>query len=758
MKCLKFQSHSTLCGALLILGVCGLLLATCSNAWAQAKQPQPNSLPSDDLSAVLNRRGNVTLRDTSITDAMFVLRKQWDVDMVISASIDGTVNAVFTNATLREILDSLLLSRGFGYRAVGRSIVILPLDQIGALKPLFDSEVVTLKYANPNEMKEAVELLLSPHGKVMAMPSTKSLLVLDYPDRIKLVKQRIGMLDLPLAPDRTNAPNMVGPNGTGTNGGNPMAANLEVRVFRPQYVKIDTLQPAIDNLLSPDGRVALIANEDQIMVADRPEVMAVIEEAVLELDQPRPQVRIWALIYDCSLEDVARLGVNWNSGVFSNGRQANGNPRDQLLLNALTAAAPPAGAANGALTLMSVGRNVSLTAIINALQTSKDSKLLADPNVTVMNHEPAKIQIVTEVPYQQLTQGIQGGTIGTTAFREAGVTLEVTPHIARDQTISMIVNPRFSVLTGFTENDEQPIIDRREAKTTVRVTNGETFVLGGLRQKTKIIDRSGIPGLQDVKFMKIGKLFQYKAETLRESELLVFITPEIVPTTATPRPREDAAARFGTEELDLNRPAPPSCKPYLAVDPVHDGGPGKGIRVEHMPVEIISSPVPNVPVIPNDPNTPQLIPDPNQPGVSAMPQRHINQKDPPQSLVERLKGKIQSNNASGSSGGAGNRNSSSSRSNSGGNNNSNGSSSPFNFSIPGLQNILPGPAGIQPMKGERPAKEPNKAAAPGKATVSPPGRASLKSSDRDEPPFEPIEINATGSSAVTVTPTRKTTR
>ena len=144
------------------------------------------------------------------------------------------------------------------------------------------------------------------------------------------------------------------------------------------------------------------------------------------------------------------------------------------------------------------------------------------------------IQIVTEVPYQQLTQGIQGGTIGTTAFREAGVTLEVTPHIARDNTISMLVNPRFSVLSGFTKNDEQPIIDRREAKTSVRVTNGETFVLGGLRQKTKIIDRSGIPGLQDIKTLKIGRLFQYKAETFRESELLVFITPEIVPSIATP--------------------------------------------------------------------------------------------------------------------------------------------------------------------------------------------------------------------------------
>ena len=98
------------------------LLFDAPSAFAQVRQPE--SLPSEALTEILNRRGSVTLRDTSITDAMFVLRKQWQVDMVVSANIDGTVNAAFTNASLREILDSLLLSRGFGYRVeIGRAHV-----------------------------------------------------------------------------------------------------------------------------------------------------------------------------------------------------------------------------------------------------------------------------------------------------------------------------------------------------------------------------------------------------------------------------------------------------------------------------------------------------------------------------------------------------------------------------------------------------------------------------------------------------------
>jgi general secretion pathway protein D len=531
-----------------------------------------STLPDAELSGILERRGNLTLRDVTIVEALFVLREQWKVDMVIADDVEGQVNATFTGASLREILDSLLLSRGFGYQIVGRSIVILPLKELSALKPLFNPEIIRLEHADPDELIEVVDLLLSGQGKALPLPSSQSIMVLDYPDRMELIRSRLQELDLaagrmsrPTAEAAPNADSFA--NDSGADG----TVELDVRVFRPQFVKVQTLLPAIESLISRNGRVAVLEKEDQVIVAEATPILDVIEEAVVALDQPRPQVRIWAMIYDCSLDDVDRLGVNWRAAGFGNGRRTDGSPRNQLLLDTITAAAPAMGVPNGALSLMSLGTNVDISAVINALQQSNESRLLADPNVVVTNHEPAKISIVTEVPYQQLTQGLQGGSIGTTAFREAGVSLEVTPHIARDGTISMLVNPQFSVLTGFTENDEQPIIDRREAKTTVRVTNGETFVLGGLRQRTRINNRSGIPYLKDVKY--VGKLFRYKQESFRDSELLVFITPEIVSVVADPKPRELAADRHSREELDRNRRAPDVCWTHAEWDPQSFGGP-----------------------------------------------------------------------------------------------------------------------------------------------------------------------------------------
>jgi general secretion pathway protein D len=573
------------CVCVLLLSVAPVSAQNVSNQNdLSSRRVQPNSTPARTLSAtlpdagladVLERKGNLTLRDVSIIEALFVLREQWKVDMVIADDVEGQVNATFTGASLREILDSLLLSRGYGYQIVGRSIVILPLDQLSSLKPLFNPEIIRLQSADPDELIEVVDLLLSPQGKALPLTSSQSILVLDYPDRMELIRSRLLELDLAAgqmsrdAAEASGLPNPAdafapAPDADGT-------IELDVRVFRPQFVKVQTLLPAIESLISRNGRVAVLENEDQVIVAERTEILDVIEEAVAALDQPRPQVRIWAMIYDCSLDDVERLGVNWRSAGFDNGRRPDGTPRNQVLLDAITAAAPAIGVPNGALSLMSLGTNVDISAVINALQQSNESRLLADPNVVVTNHEPAKISIVTEVPYQQLTQGLEGGSIGTTAFREAGVSLEVTPHIARDGTISLLVNPQFSVLTGFTENDEQPIIDRREAKTTVRVTNGETFVLGGLRQRTRINNRSGIPYLKDVKYL--GKLFRYKQESFRDSELLVFITPEIVSVVADPRPRELAADRYGREELNRNRRAPDVCWTHAEWDSQSFGGP-----------------------------------------------------------------------------------------------------------------------------------------------------------------------------------------
>jgi hypothetical protein len=158
----------------------------------------------------------------------------------------------------------------------------------------------------------------------------------------------------------------------------------------------------------------------------------------------------------------------------------------------------------------------------------------------------------------------------------------------------MVVNPRFSVKDGVDTATQVPIINRREAKTTVRVRNGQTFILGGLRQRAQVDQQTGIPYLKDVKY--IGPLFRSRSQDFRESELLVFITPEIVaehgqvPLT----PREDAAADFSLEDLNYNRRAPDVCLPN-EIDLRSQGGPARGTVIQTIDAEMPGEALPPTP-------------------------------------------------------------------------------------------------------------------------------------------------------------------
>jgi len=266
---------------------------------------------------------------------------------------------------------------------------------------------------------------------------------------------------------------------------------------------------------------------------------------------PRSQVRITAFIFDANIQELETLGVNWNSAVKGNNVDDEGVAQQLIRNTGVVGPTPAAGALNGAATFMSLTNNFDVTAVVNALRTSSSSRLLADPTVVVSDHESARIATVTEIPYQQLTQSAMGGSIGTTAFREAGVTLEVTPRIANDGTVSLMVTPTFSILTGFTEGTNQPIIARREAQTVVRVANNQTLVIGGLRQRGKVRDRNAVPGLGDIPL--VGHLFRYRKDEVRESELIVFLTPTIVPYDAFGTMRENAALDAIKCELDKVR-------------------------------------------------------------------------------------------------------------------------------------------------------------------------------------------------------------
>jgi hypothetical protein len=165
---------------------------------------------------------------------------------------------------------------------------------------------------------------------------------------------------------------------------------------------------------------------------------------------------------------------------------------------------------------------------------------------------------------QQLTQTAEGGSIGTTAFREAGITLMVTPRINDDGSLRLQIAPEFSVLAGFQSG--QPIIDRRSASTTVHLYDGESVVIGGLLRRNELETQRGVPGLKNLKYF--APLFRNHDTTVGESELLVFVRAEIIGPRPEKEPRNYMAESVLNEAMEripvaASHPILPHCgDPY----------------------------------------------------------------------------------------------------------------------------------------------------------------------------------------------------
>ncbi|MCI0334443.1 MAG: hypothetical protein L0228_14590 [Planctomycetes bacterium] len=523
---------------------------------SQADATQPPR-ESDDLATALERRGDLNLHGLSLNAALFTIGEQWNIN-IVAGEVQGTVNGAFKQAPLREILDAILLSNGYNYRAVGKSLVVSKSSELGQTSPFFESATIPVRTADIDEVVEVAKLLNTPQGQVKALKSARAIVVLDFPDRVEMIRNFVSAND-------GGSGRFTGPDGQS-------GPTLDVAYFRTQYITARAAEQALHAVLSKDGRVGVMEQEDRLVITDYTENLAMIEKVLARIDQPRPQVRITALIYDISLQDVEQLGLNWNKIGYRSGENSGFavgiHPVAPVPLefetSATVAAVEGATVAFGALS-----RHFDINGVLLALQKANDARLLADPNVLVLENQEAVFRSVREIPIQQLTETQQGGSIGTTAFKEAGITLTVVPKIAYDGTISMEVAPEFSRLVGFDSNG-QPIIDTRQAKSTLRVANRQTVVIGGLRQRDDIGEFNAIPYLGDMKI--VGRLFRAKDTTVRESELVVFIMPEIVdcPTVSTCRQQvTEETVRCRLDQIPQAEGCPPCCRrlPNEIVEP-----------------------------------------------------------------------------------------------------------------------------------------------------------------------------------------------
>ncbi|WP_345683928.1 type II secretion system protein GspD [Novipirellula caenicola] len=523
-------------------------LTTASNPRDLSDSRQTETSPHN-VAAQLDAKGSITFRKTPLNEVIFLLSDLWKVNIVAADTINGEVSGTFFETPLREVLSAVLNSSGYSYRQTGNSLIVLPMDQVGSDNPDFVSRLIQLPSAagDSDTTIDAVQLLLSDRGQIRKL-GNGAILIVDRPERIDNVQELISHLSPQHAAASPAVQDLPAPAVTLPTNESFLATD-GIAYFTPQFTEAEEMTESLQAALGDTITVATYAKENRIMIKGTPDQLRLAAQAIEQLDIPRPQVRITALIYDVSLKEAEGLGVNWSHGPHSRATSLLNAGTDEeisVFRNAIEAGTDLGlGSPTSSLGFRTLNNSYDATVALQALSATSEAKILADPTVTVGDRCQASIKIVQRLPI--VTSIVTStGSIPQVEFEEAGIILNVTPRISRDGTIEMQVRPEYSVVAEY--RDAYPVIDSRNAETTVRVGNGQLFAMGGLRQKSITETVRGVPYLKDVKY--IGRLFRSHGSEVRESELIVFLKPEIITQYAAGTLRENQAACVANALLD----------------------------------------------------------------------------------------------------------------------------------------------------------------------------------------------------------------
>ncbi|MBI5201287.1 MAG: hypothetical protein HY925_06850, partial [Elusimicrobia bacterium] len=341
------------------------------------------------------------------------------------------------------------------------------------------------------------------------------------------------------------------------------------RIFPVYYGKAEEMKMAIDAVRTAEGRkgvTTIDSKNNALIITESPDGLASVERLLGELDTRPRQVLIEVKLVEVKLSKDLALGIQWDYFGVENGKALGKDgftlwgsriSKSPDPLNPNTSQSPlfgqsglkydetgavggsagrgtgvslPADKVFGAFTMGRVSSNYLLSATLTAAASQGKVKVLSDPKIATINGKAATINITNQLPY--VTSNVTPtGTVSTqVTYVTTGIQMTVKPTINADGRVTLDVEPNVSQPTALASGagtTGAPGIDSRQAKTTVVVRDGETIVIGGLITDSVSNVEAKVPLFGDIPLL--GWLFRKKTTSRQRVELLIFVTPKLMP-------------------------------------------------------------------------------------------------------------------------------------------------------------------------------------------------------------------------------------
>ena len=407
---------------------------------------------------------SLNFQDIDVRSVLQLIADFTDLNLVASDTVQGNITLRLQNVPWDQALDLVLKTKGLDKRKVGNVLLVAPADEIAA--------------------RERQELESQKQIAELA-PLRRELIQVNYAKAADIAK---------LFQSVTS--------------GDPSADGTEER-----------------------GSITVDDRTNSIIAYQTEDKLGELRRIVAQLDIPVRQVMIEARIVEANVDYDKALGVEWR-GVsigdnnFVVGGGGAGRPAASQAGNVNLANAPFVDlGASGATSSLGIGfitDNTILDLELSAMEKTGNGEIVSQPKVVTSDKETAKILKGSEIPYQEASSS--GAT--STSFKEAALSLEVTPQITPDNRIIMEVKVTKDAPDFANALNGVPPINKNEVNAKVLVNDGETIVIGGVfsNTQTKAVDK--VPFLGDLPFL--GRMFRRDVVQDKKSELLVFLTPRIM--------------------------------------------------------------------------------------------------------------------------------------------------------------------------------------------------------------------------------------
>lgn len=459
------------------------------------------NLPADEdpLRALVN----IDFKDMDLANVVALLAQKGQINVIAGTEISGSVTANLKEIPLGRAIEIVLRMNSLGIVEESGVYRITTYEEAVASRQ--DTEMVFLQNAEAQAVKETLEEVTQNSGgggrgqRIRIGANTQSnIIVISGPrEEVNEIIDIIQELDIaePVIPTQN-------------------------RVIQLNYALPEDIAKIIEPILSENGQVTPEVRAGQIVLTDIPVKVAELSALIKELDVPVEQVSIEAMILDHAITDNSDSGTNWNVLTSSLLPQA-GSER----FNAGVSSAP-AGAV-GSVGFGFVADNLELGAMVNAQVESGNTEIIANPTIVTVENKAATINITQEYPYRTVRSSGNTET-ATVEFKEIGTILEVVPKITFDGRIRTDIIAEQSNIVGFvpTNLGDVPIEAKRLAETTMRMNNGQTVYIAGLRRYDTGKIEAKVPILGDIPIL--GFFFKSQGTDLTNTELLIFLTCNII--------------------------------------------------------------------------------------------------------------------------------------------------------------------------------------------------------------------------------------